>query len=327
MHLTRRRTLQGLAALAAGVGSGPAFAADFPLRTIRLIVPYPPGGPTDVMGRFVAEFMARDLKQSVIVDNKPGANGIVGAEALMRAEPDGHTIFMTAGSVIVQNPLLYKKLVYDPPRDFRMLALMTDVPVVMVVHPSLPVTSVQSFVAYAKANPGKLNFGSAGNGGTLHLAGERFKATAGIEMTHIPYKGAAPALNDLLAGQIQVMFDTLNTSLAHIRAGSLKALGVTSKVRVKEVPDVPTIAESGYPDYTTSVWFAAAAPKKVPDDVAAVLTASLHRAMADPELREKLEKIGFIVQPPRTSSEITAFLDADRGAWAKVITAQGITLE
>ncbi|HEU0084883.1 MAG TPA: tripartite tricarboxylate transporter substrate binding protein, partial [Bradyrhizobium sp.] len=236
-----------------------AHAAEYPVRPIKLVVPYAAGGPTDVLGRLVADFLARDLKQAVVVENKAGAQGAIGAEAVARAEPDGYTLFVTAASIIVLNPMLYKKLSYDPVRDFRMLALVTDLPVVMEIHPSVPAKTVAEFVVYAKQNPGKLNFGSAGTGGTIHLAGEMFKQIAGIDMTHVPYKGAGPALTDLLAGNIQVMFDTLSTALPPVKSGLLRPLGVSSGERSPDLPDVPTIAESGYPDYRVSVWYAIAA--------------------------------------------------------------------
>ena len=329
MNLDRRSALGLLAASAATLSlrGGAASAADYPSRTIKMIVPYPAGGPTDIMGRVVADFMTRDLKQTVIVDNRPGANGSIGADATARAEPDGYTMLMTAGSVLVQNPLIYKRLTYDPIKDFRMLGLLTDVPVVMVVHPSVPVKTVQEFVAYTKQNPGKINFGSAGIGGTLHLAGERFKYTAGIEMTHVPYKGTAPALADLLSGHIHVIFDTLSTSIPHIKSGGLRALGMATPERFADLPDVPTIAESGYPDFIVNVWFGVAAPIKVPDDIAALATASMDRAMQDPQVRSQLEKIGYVVQPPRSPAAMKAYVDTDRAVWAKVVTAQKITLD
>src|SRR6202051_3534793 len=191
----------------AAFGAAPdTCASDYPTRPIKLVVPYAAGGPTDVLGRLVGEFLGRDLKQAVFVENKAGAQGAIGAEAVARSEPDGYTLFVTAASIIVLNPMLYKKLPYDP-NDFRMLALVTDLPVVMEVHPSVPATTVAEFVAYAKQNPGKINFGSAGTGGTIHLAGEMFKQMAGMEMTHVPYKGAGPALTDLLSGNIQGVLD------------------------------------------------------------------------------------------------------------------------
>jgi tripartite-type tricarboxylate transporter receptor subunit TctC len=223
--------------------------------------------------------------------------------------------------------LLYKKLSYDPVKDFRMLALITEVPVVMEVHPSVPARTVAEFVAYAKKNSGKLTFGSAGTGGTIHLAGEMFKQMAGIDMTHVPYKGAAPALADLLAGNIQVMFDSLGTALPPVRSGMLRALGVSSARRISDLPDVPTIAESGYPDYLVSVWFGVAAPARLPDKVAQALKGSLDRAMNDDAFRTSLEKIGYSVLPPRSEVAIKEFIDADRARWSEVIKAQGISLD
>ncbi len=188
----------------------------------------PAGGPTDVLGRVVGEYLGRDLKQVVVVENKAGAQGAIGAEAVARSDPDGYTLFVTAASIFVLNPLLYKKLPYDPARDFRLLSVITDSPMIMEVNPSVPAKTVAEFVAYARKNPGKLNFGSAGTGGTVHLAGEMFKQMAGVEMTHVPYKGAGPALQDLLSGNIQLMFDTLGTALPPVKSGMLRALGVSS---------------------------------------------------------------------------------------------------
>ena len=302
-------------------------AAEFPARPIKVVVPYAAGGPTDILGRLVTEFLGRDLRQAAFVENRPGAQGAIGAETVARANPDGYMLLVVAGSMIVQNPLLYKKLSYDPVRDFRVLALITEVPVVMEVHPSVPARTVAEFVAYAKQNPGKLTFGSAGTGGTIHLAGEMFKQMAGIEMTHVPYKGAAPALTDLLAGNIQVMFDSLGTALPPVRSGMVRALGVSSARRISDLPDVPTIAESGYPDYLVSVWFGVVAPARVPDDVARILKASLDRAMNDDAFRASLEKIGYSVLRPRSAAAITEFIDADRARWSAVIKAQNISLD
>ena len=302
-------------------------AAGFPARPIRVVVPYAAGGPTDILGRLVGDFLGRDLGQAAFVENRPGAQGAIGAETVARAEADGYTLLIVAGSMIVQNPLLYKKLPYDPVQDFRMLALITEVPVVMEVHPSVPARTVAEFVAYAKQNPAKLAFGSAGTGGTIHLAGEMFKQMAGIEMTHVPYKGAGPALTDLLAGNIQVMFDSLGTALPPVRSGMLRALGVSSARRNPDLPDVPTIAESGYPDYLVSVWFGVAAPARVPDDVAQILEGSLDRAMNDDVFRASLEKIGYSVLRPRSRAAIAEFIDADRARWSEVIKVRHISLD
>jgi tripartite-type tricarboxylate transporter receptor subunit TctC len=304
-----------------------ADAAEYPTRPIKLVVPYAAGGPTDVLGRLLGEFLGRDLKQAVIVENKAGAQGAIAAEAVARAEPDGYTLFVTAASIIVLNPMLYKKLSYDPVRDFRMLALITDLPVVMEVHPSLPVKTVAEFVAFAKANPGKLNFGSAGTGSTIHLAGEMFKQIAGVDMVHVAYKGAGPALTDLLSGNIQVMFDSLGAALPPVKAGLLRPLGVSSDKRISDLPDVPTIAESGYPDYRVSVWFGVAAPAKLADDIAKKVSASIDRALNDDAFRASLEKIGYPPLRPRSAAAITEFIDADRARWAAVIKAQNISLD
>jgi tripartite-type tricarboxylate transporter receptor subunit TctC len=302
-------------------------AAEYPQRAIKLVVPYAAGGPTDVLARLIADYLGRDLKQTVVVENKPGAQGAIAAESVARAEPDGYTLFVTAASIMVLNPLLYKKLSYDPQKDLRMLTVVTDLPVVMEVHPSVPAKTVQEFVAYAKANPGKLNFGSAGTGGTIHLAGEMFKQIAGVEMTHVPYKGAGPALQDLLAGNIQVMFDTLSTALPPVRSGMLRPLGVSSTARSPELPDVPTVVESGYPDYQVGVWFGLAASSKLPEDIVKTVMGSMDRALDDTAFRAALEKVGFPVLKPKTPAQINEFVDADRTRWSKVIKAQNISLD
>jgi tripartite-type tricarboxylate transporter receptor subunit TctC len=302
-------------------------AADYPTRPIKLVVPYAAGGPTDVLGRLVGDYLGRDLKQTVVVENKAGAQGAIGAEAVARSEPDGYTLFVTAASIFVLNPLLYKKLPYDPVKDFRMLALITDLPVVMEVHPSVPATTIAEFVAYARHNPGKLNFGSAGTGGTIHLAGEMFKQMAGIDMVHVAYKGAGPALTDLLSGNIQLMFDSLGTALPPVKSGMLRALAVSSAQRLPDLPDVPTMAESGYPDYSVSVWYGISAPSKVPEEIARKLNASLDRALSDEVFRASLEKIGFPPLRPRSDKAINEFIDADRARWAGVIKTLNISLD
>jgi tripartite-type tricarboxylate transporter receptor subunit TctC len=325
-HLTSA-LIAALVSLAALFVVSEGRAAEFPTRPIRFVVPYAAGGPTDVVGRVVADFLARDLKQATFVENKGGAQGAIGAEAVARGDADGYTLLVVSGSMFVLNPMLYKKLAYDPDRDFRTLAIVTEDPLLMEVHPSVPAKSVAEFVAYAKQNPGKLSFSSAGTGGVIHLAGEMFKQMTGIEMTHVPYKGAGPAMVDLIAGNVQLMFDSFGTALPAVKAGSLRALGVSSAQRRPELPDVPTIAESGYPEYLVSVWFSIAVPAKVPENVAAVLKASLDRALNDETFRASLQKIGYSVKRPQSAADIKGFIDADRARWSEVVKARNISLD
>jgi tripartite-type tricarboxylate transporter receptor subunit TctC len=307
--------------------TGAVRAADYPSRPIRLVVPYAAGGPTDVQARLIAEYLGRDLKQSVFVENKAGAQGAIGAEAVAHGEPDGYTLLFTAGSVIVLNPMLYKKLSYDPDRELRVLAVVTDLPMVTIVHPSVPAKTLAEFVAYAKQNPGKLNFGSAGTGGVGHLSGEIFKETAGIDMTHVPYKGAGPALQDLISGQIQVLFETVGTALPPVKTGLVRPLGVSSAERIADLPDLPTIAESGYPDYRVSVWYGLAAPAGVPEEVAQAVSASMTRALNDETFRASLTRIGFWPLRARNEAAIKAFIDADKARWSAVIKKLNISLD
>jgi tripartite-type tricarboxylate transporter receptor subunit TctC len=290
-------------------------------------VPYAAGGPTDVQGRLIAEYLARDLKQSVFVENKAGAQGAIGAEAVAHGEPDGYTLLFTASSVIVFNPMLYRKLAYDPDRELRVLAVVTDLPMVTIVHPSVPAKTLAEFVAYAKQNPGKLNFGSAGTGGVGHLSGEIFKDTAGIDMTHVPYKGAGPALQDLISGQIQVMFETVGTALPPVKAGLVRPLGISSAERIADLPDLPTIAEGGYPGYRVSVWYGVAAPARVPQEVAQVIGASMTRALNDEAFRASLARIGFGPLRARNEAAIEEFIDADKARWLDVVKKLNISLD
>jgi tripartite-type tricarboxylate transporter receptor subunit TctC len=302
-------------------------AADYPTRPIKMVVPYVAGGPTDVLGRLVAEYLSRDLKQSVFIENKGGAQGAIGAEAVAHADPDGYTVLFTASSVLELNPMLYRKLSYDPDRELQVIAIVSDLPSVMVVHPSVPAKTVAEFVAFARQNAGKINFGSAGTGGVGHLSGEMFKLMAGIEMTHVPYKGAGPALADLMAGQIHLTYETLGTALPPVRAGLLRPLAVTSAERMPDLPDVPTIAESGYPDYRSTVWYGAAAPAGVPAEIVDAIRASFNRALNDAAFREQLTKVGFPPQRPRDAAAIKEFVDADRARWSAIIRKLNISLD
>jgi tripartite-type tricarboxylate transporter receptor subunit TctC len=304
-----------------------ARAADYPNRPIKLFVPYVAGGPTDAQARLFAEYLGRDLKQTIIVENKGGAQGAIGAEAVAHADPDGYTLLFTTSSVVLLNQMLYRKLAYDPDRELRVLAILTDLPMVMIVHPSIPAKTIPEFVAYAKQNPGKLYFGSAGAGSIGQLAGEMFKRMAGVEMTHVHYKGAGAALTDLLAGHIQLMFETIGIAMPPVKAGMLRALGVSSAERIADPADLPTIAESGYPDYRVSVWYGIAAPVKMPPEAVETITASINRALNDEALRASLTKVGFWPQRPRSEAEIKAFMETDRARWSGVVKQLNFSLD
>jgi tripartite-type tricarboxylate transporter receptor subunit TctC len=302
-------------------------AADYPARPIRLVVPYVAGGPTDAQARIFAEYLARDLKQSVFVENKGGAQGAIGAEAVAHGEPDGYSLLFTTSSVIELNPVLYKKLAYNPDRELRVLGILTDVPMIMIVHPSIPAKTLAEFIAYAKQNPGKLNFGSAGSGSIGQLAGEMFKQQTGVEMTHVPYKGAGAALTDLLSGQIQVMFESIGISLPPAQAGLVRPLGVSSSKHIAELPDLPTIAESGYPGYRVSVWYGIAAPAGMPSEAAQIISASVDRALNDETFRASLTRAGFPPLKARDGATIKAFVDADKARWMDVVKKLNFSLD
>jgi tripartite-type tricarboxylate transporter receptor subunit TctC len=302
-------------------------AADYPTRPIRFVVPYVAGGPTDVLGRMVADHLTRDLKQTVFIENKGGAQGAIGAELVAHADPDGYTVLFTASSVLELNPMLYKKLAYDPDRELRVLGILTDVPMIMIVHPSIPAKTLAEFLDYARQNPGKLNFGSAGSGSIGQLAGEMFKQQTGVEMTHVPYKGAGAALTDLLSGQIQLMFESVGISLPPVQAGLLRPLGVSSTERIAELPDLPTIAESGYPGYRVSVWYGIAAPTGMAAEAARMISASINRALDDEAFRASLTKAGFAPLKPRSEDAIRQFVEADKARWLNVVKKLNFSLD
>jgi tripartite-type tricarboxylate transporter receptor subunit TctC len=304
-----------------------SHAADYPTRPIRFVVPYVAGGPTDAQARMFAEYLGRELKQSVFIENKGGAQGAIGAEAVAHGDPDGYSLLFTTSSVIEINPVLYKKLSYDPARELKILGILSDVPMIMIIHPSVPAKTIAEFVDYAKKNPGKLNFGSPGNGSIGQLAGEMFKQQAGIEMTHVPYKGAGAALTDLLSGQIQVMFESVGISLPPAQAGLVRPLGVSATHRIPELPELPTIAESGYPSYRVSVWYGIAAPPAMPAEAAKKISASIDRALNDETFRAALTKAGFSPLKPQTEGETKDFVDADKARWMGVVKQLNFSLD
>jgi tripartite-type tricarboxylate transporter receptor subunit TctC len=310
-----------LAALAVSVSAQP-----YPTKPIRLVVPFPAGGTTDVLARAAAQKLTETLGQAVIVDNRPGAGGNIGAELVAKSPPDGYTLLMGTVGTHAINPSLYPKMPYDHVRDFVPVILVAGVPNVLVINPALPVNSMQELIAYAKANPGKLNFASSGNGTSIHLSGELFKTMAGVQITHVPYKGSAPALQDLVGGQVQLMFDNLPSALALIKGGRLKALAVTSKERAPALPDVPTMAESGLPGFEASSWFGLLAPAGTPQPVVAKLNAEIAKWLASPEAKEKLLAQGANAAGG-TPEDFARHIAAETAKWQKVVKESGAKVD
>ena len=288
--------------LLAATATGGAFAqaqpapAAYPARPIKLIVPFPAGGGTDSIARALGERMAADLGQPLLIDNRAGAGGMIGAEAAFRSPGDGYTLFIGTNSTLVTNKYLYARLPYDP-ASFELVGLVGITPLILLANPSVPAKTVPELVAYAKANPGKLTYASFGAGTTSHLAAELFEQMAGIEMLHVPYKGANEAIPALLGGQVSVYFDTIVTGLPHVKTGRLNALGVTSAHRSAILPGTPTIAEQGYPGYDLYPWYGVVAPRGIPKDALEKLRSVLARSIADPKLVEKLQATGAEVTP------------------------------
>jgi len=303
-----------------------AQAPDYPTKPIRIVVPFPPGGATDILARDVAQKLTESWGQQVIVDNRPGAGGNIGSELVAKSAPDGYTLEMGTVGTHAINASLYAKMPYDHVKDFAPVILVAGVPNVLVVNPALPVNSVQELIAYAKANPGKLNFASSGNGTSIHLSGELFKVMAGVQMTHVPYKGSAPALQDLLGGQVQLMFDNLPPSLPQIKAGKLRALGVTTATRSPALPDVPTIAESGLPGFESSSWFGVLAPAGTPPAVIAKLNAEIATWVASPDAKQKLLAIGANAAGG-TPDDFAKHIAAETAKWAKVVKESGAKID
>ncbi len=303
-----------------------AASQGFPNRPVRVVVPFPAGGTTDLIARAVSQKLTESTGQPFVVDNRPGAGGNIGSELVAKSPPDGYTLLMGTVGTHAINPGLYPKMPYDHVRDFTPVILVAGVPNVLVVNPSLPVNSVQELIAYAKANPGKLNFASSGNGTSIHLSGELFKTMAGVQMTHVPYKGSAPALQDLVGGQVQLMFDNLPSSLALIKGGKLKPLAVTSLSRAAALPDVPTLAESGLPGFEASSWFGLLAPAGTPPAVVTKLNTEVAKWLASPEAKEKLLAQGAIAAGG-TPEDFAKHIAAETAKWQKVVKESGAKVD
>jgi len=303
-----------------------AAAQTYPAKPIRLIVPFPPGGSADILARAIGQKAGDGLGQSLIVENRPGAGTAIGAEALAKSPPDGYAIMIGTVSSHAINPALNPKLPFDPVRDFTPVSLVASIPFAMVVHPSVPAKTVQEFVALARAKPGTLNYSSAGSGTSNHLAGELLRSMTGIDIVHIPYKGSAPALNDLIAGQVSMMFDLVLTAAPHVKSGAVRGLAVAGAQRSSVLPELPTVAESGIPGYEVSAWFGIFAPAGVPQPVVQRLNAEFVKALQQPDLRERLATQGA---DPLTSTpaEFSAYLRAEIDKWAKVVKAAGMKVD
>ena len=318
-----RIVLLGLCLALSGIASSLA-AEPYPVRPVRLIVGFPAGGPTDIVARIVAQSLSERLGQQIIVENRPGAGSNIATQAVITSPPDGYTLLLVSPPHAV-NASLYRKLPYNFLEDIVPVAGLADGPNVLEVHPSIPARTVAEFIAYAKANPGKISFASAGNGTTIHLSGELFMAMTGIKMLHVPYRGSAPALTDMISGQVQVMFDNVLSSLPHLQSGALRPLAVTSRVRSEALPDVPTIAET-VPGYETGTWWGVGVPKGTPAEIVALLNREINAVLADPKIKARFAELGSapLVMTPDAFGK---FLAAETEKWAKAVKFSGAQVD
>jgi tripartite-type tricarboxylate transporter receptor subunit TctC len=327
MVLTRRQAMAGLGGGLAVLKSTPALAeAAYPNRTIKMIVPYPAGGTTDFLGRLVAEQLQRGLGAAVIVENKPGAGTTLGAELVARAEPDGYTLLLATSTTLAINKTLYRKLPYDPVKDFTPIALVAGVPFALIINPSLPVKTLSEFIAYAKSNPG-LAYGSAGNGSPHHLGAEMLKAAAGIDIRHVSYRGSMPAMLDVIAGHIPFMVVDLQPALPQIRDGKVRVLGVTTPKRVAAAPDIPTLAEGGLTGYELVAWQGVVAPAGLARTIVDQLAGQIGKLVADPATRDRLTKIALEPLPVSTPDSFAAYIKTEVDRWAVIVKNSGAELE
>jgi tripartite-type tricarboxylate transporter receptor subunit TctC len=302
------------------VGTGPAFALDYPTRPVRWIVAFPAGGSNDIVARLMGQWLSERLGQPFVVENRPGAGGNLGTQAAVNATPDGYTLLFAAPHNAI-NATLYQKLPYDFLRDIMPVAAIAQASNVMEVNPTVPAKTVAEFIAYAKANPGKISYASAGIGTAIHLSAELFKVMTGVDLVHVPYRGGAPALTDLMGGQVQVMFDNLTSSIEHIRAGKLRALAVTTSTRSDALPDVPTVAET-VPGYEASIWYGIGAPKGTPTEIIDKLNHAINMALADPKMIARLADLGC-TPLAMSRDEFGALVGAETDKWAKVVRFSG----
>jgi tripartite-type tricarboxylate transporter receptor subunit TctC len=319
MILPRR----GLMATVLATGlAAPAFGQGWPDRPLRIVVPFPPGGSNDIIARQLAEALRERLGQPVIVENRAGAGGNVGADSVAKAAPDGLSLLLTAPGPLAINEHLFRNMPFVPQRDFAPVALVASVPIVLMVTNGLAVRSVAELVALAKRDPGKLAFGSSGNGSTNHLAGELFKSMAGIDIVHVPYRGAAPAMTDLVGGQIQMMFDNMPAALPQVRGGQVRGLAVAGAARAEALPELPTVGESGVPGFEAEAWFGLVAPSATPEAVLQRLQSACGAALADSGLRARFAQ-GGAAPGTRLGADFGRFIAEERAKWGRVVTASG----
>jgi len=332
VNSTRRHFSLDALAAAVVLGSGllatvPAAAqAAYPNKTITIIVPFSAGGTTDILARIVGQALTTELGQTVVVDNRAGAGGNIGGQAAARAPADGYTLFMGTVGTHAINASLYKKMPFDPIKDFAPLTRVANVPNLLVANPAQPFKNVKELIAYGKAHPGQLNFGSSGNGTSIHLSGELFKTMAKVDMQHVPYKGSAPAMTDLLGNQIAIMFDNMPSAIQHVRSGKLRAIAVTTAKRSPELPDVPTIAEAGVPGYEATSWFGLFAPAGTPPAVISKLNTAVVKVLANSEIKKKINEQGAEVYS-ETPEQFAAFIQKESVKWGKVVRDSGASLD
>jgi len=303
-----------------------AAAQTYPNRTITLVIPFAPGGSTSIVGRVIADKMSQLLGQSIVVDNRPGAGGTVGTKYVAKSDPDGYTLLLGYTGTLAIGPSIYKEVGYDPTKDFAPIGMIGNAPSALVVHPSFPAHTVAELIAYAKANPGKVNFGSAGVGSVNHITGEYFARSAGIQLVHIPYKGTGPALTDLLGGHIPMALAPIPATNPNVAAGLLRALAVTGKIRNSLMPNVPTLAESGLPGFEASLYYGLVAPAGTPRPVIDKLNTELRAALASDEVRKQLAQDGTEITPG-TPEDYGDFIDKDEKKWAELVKASGVEQE
>ena len=326
MRTFRRCITMLVAATVLAVMSVSAFAQAYPTKTVTIVVPWPPGGPSDIAARPMAKALSDEMKQPFIIDNRAGAGGNIGSALVAKAAPDGYTLLITSSAPIVINPSLYKQMPFDPPKDLAPITNLLRVPLILVVHPSVPVKNLQELIAYVGSQKGKMQYASAGNGTPQHLTGELFKSMANVDMVHVPYKGSAPAITDLVGGHVPIMFDSAIAILPQIKGGKVKAIAITGAKRSSILPDVPTFHESGMKGFESYAWYGFFAPAKTPKDIIARLNSEALKVMKQPEWQKVLAETGS-ENVGDTPEQFAAFTKAEAAKWAKVVKASGATID